>query len=314
MDSLRLILLIAGVLLIVGIYAWDRLRRGRLERARARDIGRPRAADRGNTPARDHEILDDVLLADTAQIDAEPFDLGLDEVAGARRERALDDTALVDFASHAREEDFPRVDDDDLDAFADEIGTGHDTVLDKVETQAAASDTSAKQESRETVTDDEAEQIADKLDEGLIQIWVTARRGQRFLGGDLLAAARAAGLEHGAMRIFHGKAEGGGVFSMANLVEPGWFDPRVMDQSFTTPGVCLFMPLAGGGDPVRTFDAMLMAAGTLARHLDAELRDETRSILSRQTATHLREQVTQYRLRKRVEQRATTRNESGRRR
>lgn len=352
MDDLRVILLIAGVLLIVGIYAWDRLRRARRQRQRAREQTQGYVAPAGGS-AQDRYVMHDVLLADTDHLDDEAFDLGLDDVSGVQREHALGDAALADFASHSLDpsldDAFEDVLDDDYlpmqyrqdgarhaeataaaSAVYDEDAFGHaldqdledtfdpllvqmnDLRIDEADLDATApavqlADTAKTAES-------EAAQIADKLDEGLIQILVTAHKGQRFTGEALLQAAGAAGLEHGAMRIFHSKVEGGGVFSMANLVEPGWFDPATMDDGFTTPGVCLFMPLAGGGDPLKTFDAMLMAAGILAERLDAELRDETSSRLSRQTATHMREQVTQYRLRKQMEKNAAEKHRGGRRR
>lgn len=133
--------------------------------------------------------------------------------------------------------------------------------------------------------------------EKLVVIYVVAPTGQRFRGPEIFRAAEAAGLEHGEMGIFHYHAEAAGgngsLFGMANMVNPGTFDPQAMAE-LETPGLALFLRLPGPPDGVAAFDAMLACAERLRTELNGELRDATRSVLSKQTAAHLREEVQEF--------------------
>jgi cell division protein ZipA len=66
-----------------------------------------------------------------------------------------------------------------------------------------------------------------------------------------------------------------------------------MDR-FTTPGVSLFLRLPGDVEGVRALDDMVGIARLLATELNGELRDETRSALSRQRIEHLRGEVLEF--------------------
>jgi len=145
----------------------------------------------------------------------------------------------------------------------------------------------------------ESQQEVDRV----VALYIVAPRDLPYAGPALLAAFASVGLEHGAMRVYHHRVEGGGVFSLASLVEPGYFEPESMDESYTTPGLSLFMPLPGGGDALKTLDSMLELAHQLTDQLGGELRDESKSVLSRQTASHMREEVQDYLLHRKLEQR-----------
>ncbi|HEX6998677.1 MAG TPA: cell division protein ZipA C-terminal FtsZ-binding domain-containing protein [Gammaproteobacteria bacterium] len=106
-----------------------------------------------------------------------------------------------------------------------------------------------------------------------------------------------AGLEHGKYSIFHKKAENGGdepLFSVASLTEPGTFTPETLERG-TISGLSFFIVLPGVGDPVARFDAMVVAARTLAVELDAELYDDRGSSWSVQRERYVREEVIEYR-------------------
>ncbi|MGD2112703.1 MAG: cell division protein ZipA [Gammaproteobacteria bacterium] len=139
--------------------------------------------------------------------------------------------------------------------------------------------------------------------EKVITLYVLAPTGVPFRGDFLLEALGEAGLEFGDMQIFHrierqARREQT-LFSLANLVEPGTFDPRDMKR-FTTQGVVLFLQLPGPDDAIKAFDAMVAAARTLAASLEGSLCDATRSVLTNQTISHMREEVVDYQLRQRV--------------
>jgi cell division protein ZipA len=139
--------------------------------------------------------------------------------------------------------------------------------------------------------------------EKIITLFVLAPTGVPFRGAFLMEAMTEAGLQYGDMQIFHRIEKQAGrdnpLFSVANIVEPGTFEPNRMD-SFTTQGVVLILRLPGPVDAVKAFDAMVTAARSLATSLEGSLCDATRSVLTNQTISHMREEVVDYQLRQRV--------------
>lgn len=136
--------------------------------------------------------------------------------------------------------------------------------------------------------------------EEVLIINVMAPTGQQFRGEALLDALLQAGLRYGDMNIFHRYEEpkGGGsiLFSLANMVKPGTFDLDAMDD-FTTPGVSLFMTLPLESvelENVEVFDEMLEAARSIAVDLGGEMKDENRSVLTRQTQEHCRQRIHEF--------------------
>ena len=139
--------------------------------------------------------------------------------------------------------------------------------------------------------------------EKIVTLFVLAPTGVPFRGPFLMTAMSEAGLQYGDMQIFHcidrqaGREEA--LFSVANIVEPGTFEPNRMD-SFSTKGVVLILQLPGPADAIKAFDAMVTAARALATSLEGSLCDASRSVLTNQTISHMREEVVDYQLRQRV--------------
>lgn len=133
-------------------------------------------------------------------------------------------------------------------------------------------------------------------DEVLV-INVMAPSGYYFAGNDLLDVAVEAGLRFGEMDIFHRHLELDGrgpiLFSMANIVTPGTYDLKAMDE-FKTPGVSLFLALPCAVKSMAAFDMMLEVAHYLADNLGGELKDEQRSVMTSQTSEHYRQRVREY--------------------
>lgn len=127
------------------------------------------------------------------------------------------------------------------------------------------------------------------------QISVMAREGHEFEGTDLHYILTKLGFRFGEMDIFHRHLEQDGrgdvLFSMANAVKPGTFQPSRMAQ-FSTPGVTLFMELPHQGRAEAHFRLMVQAAEKMAGELDGLLMDRSRVPLSadlvEQYATELR--------------------------
>lgn len=142
-----------------------------------------------------------------------------------------------------------------------------------------------------------AEEPAEAFDperQKIISLHVMAHEGSTFPAGAVVEALRDAGLKYGQHRIFHRQVPIGGeartVFSVANMIEPGVFDLDHMADNWLI-GVTLFMVLPGPRHGVDAFADLLATARQLADRLGGEVKDETRSTLTKQTAHHIREAI-----------------------
>ena len=130
--------------------------------------------------------------------------------------------------------------------------------------------------------------------EEVLIINIMAQKGEMFNGSDLLDIVLKCGLRYGSMDIFHRysdtKGEGALLFSMANMVKHGTFDLDAMDE-FSTPGVTLFMTLPIEADSMQSFDLMADTAQAISQTLGGELKDEQRSVMTRQTLEHCRQRI-----------------------
>lgn len=260
-DILRLILFLAGVGLILGIYFWDRHKK---VNARVHAI-RKAQLETFESPDASTERLDP-HWSDTPE--SEPAADPEDDLAPS---------------------DNP---DGDLDAALKQLDSvAHETYQEPA----------ARQESFSFTAEDPADQLDELLQEGLpcmiLQIHVVASNGP-FSGEQILRVAADVELEYGDMNIFHRYDSSGVrprvVFSMASMVEPGVFPSDKMDD-FSTPGLVLFGQLPGPKDGLAAFSDMLFTAERLAALLDGELQDETHSALSKQTIEHIRGRILEHR-------------------
>ena len=129
---------------------------------------------------------------------------------------------------------------------------------------------------------------------------VVARSKQGFHGGDILHILLACDLRFGDMGFFHRherEAGRGAVqFSVANMMQPGVSDIDNMAE-MATPGLVFFLTLPGPVDMMQAFDYMLETAKAVARNLDADVLDESRSVVSKQTMEHNRQKIRDLELR-----------------
>lgn len=119
-------------------------------------------------------------------------------------------------------------------------------------------------------------------------------RHHDIVGADLQRVLVSCGFHYGDMKIFHRHEQHSGkgpiLFSAANVVEPGFFEPEQMD-GFRTPGICLFMKLPGPKRPLHAFDIMMDCARKISNLLDADIKDEHHNPMRQQTAEHYRQRV-----------------------
>lgn len=267
-DVVRLILVLLGILLVAGIYLWDRYKRA---------MPRPRAPKRA---VKARSMRAHSAPVDRAAVRAEPR---LDAVASADDHDVLPESvalepgpgrpgALPDPEPSAPGEWTAETPDRDsqaaLDLRLDAHGDG-----DYLATDPALPDGIAR----------------------LIVVVNLAAPEGGFSGAAIEKACSAAGLVFGDMAIyhFHEPASGRVMFSMASSVEPGSFPSGNMAR-FTTPGLSLFAQLPGVSDGVAIYDQLLQTAHRLAGLLRAEVQDERRNKLTRQMQEHTREAIIEH--------------------
>lgn len=132
---------------------------------------------------------------------------------------------------------------------------------------------------------------------------VMAPKGEVFVGEEVLRSILNVGFRFGEMDIFHRHEEDDGsgkvLFSLANMIQPGTFDLNHM-SSFETPGLSMFLTLPISSDSLAAFKLMATAAQTVAKDLGGELKDENRSVMTRQTIEHSRHRVLEYERKRRL--------------
>lgn len=156
-----------------------------------------------------------------------------------------------------------------------------------------------QQEINFTAVDDSSESGPESL---LIVLNIMSPRGHVFTGEGINAVMTSAGLTHGEHKIYHYLQDNVTVFSIANAIEPGYFELSQL-QSLTTPGLAVFMELPGPVECRKAFDSLLEISKRLATALSGELCDESRSVLTQQTISHLKDKIEVYRLKQQASQR-----------
>ena len=156
-----------------------------------------------------------------------------------------------------------------------------------------------QQEITFSAVDDENETGPESL---LIVLNIMSPQGHVFTGEGIHAVMTSAGLTHGEHKIYHYMSDGLATFSIANAVEPGFFETTQL-QSISTPGLAVFMQLPGPVECRKSLDTLLEVSKRLADALSGELCDENRSVLTQQTISHLKDKIETYRLKQQTSQR-----------
>lgn len=266
-DVLRFVLLGLGVLLVVGIYAWDRYSKVQKHIERIE-------------PTTDQHADPDVELG------LEPFELDPEPGKSDTQKQTTETQGRLD------------LDDEDFLPAGESVGEPK-VVRRWTEEPAAQLRVDADSELEFSAHEDSSyldldPALMDEVPRKIIQIQVISR-GLPFDMHDIKRVTAEVDMQYGDMQIYHRENERGQVlFSMATLVEPGTF-PTDEDAEFKTPGVLLFTQLPGVQDGLSIYSDMLFTAERLAAVLKADLKDETHSVLTRQTIEHTRDSILEHR-------------------
>lgn len=148
----------------------------------------------------------------------------------------------------------------------------------EVEAQIAQAEAELSVEPQPTKEEVKEQPLGDPQD--VLVLHVVAEEGGHLNGAELLPSLLTLHFKFGEMDIFHRHEDNAGtgkvLFSLANMVKPGVFNPDEMEQ-FTTQGIVLFMTLPCYGDALMNFSNMLNSAHQLADDLGGVLLDGARS-------------------------------------
>jgi len=154
------------------------------------------------------------------------------------------------------------------------------------------------EESGESDTAQVAEPEPVKKKELFIVLYVVAQQPSGFSGTDVFSVLKEQGLNYGKMKIFHHHGIGelkvkDSIFSVANMVEPGTFDPRKMEE-FTTSGLVLFMRLPGPFGGRVAFELMLNTAQRIAEILEGAVKDERLLDITTESIDNVRDRISAF--------------------
>lgn len=293
-DLIRLILVILGVLLVLGIYLWDRYKRAAPRRSMVREL-----------PPEEPAELESSYESNRLD-DAEPYyetHEAADEMPDAsvrRREPRVDSVPESVPAFSARDDDVANAGSTKpthasaLDPEPEDIGT-FSTAAEDADPQFSMDLNFDAHGDNDYLSTDPA--LVDEVERKIIVLNIVSK-GKDFRGSAIAKACDSIHLRLGDMSIYHHHdgVTGKVLFSLASMVEPGNFPADDMG-GFSTPGLSMFTQLPGAKDGMEIFEDMLAAGKRLASLLQGELQDDRHNKLTIQMEKHIAESIIEHRRR-----------------
>jgi cell division protein ZipA len=291
-TTLRIVLFVAGLIFIAGIYLYETRRRKR-ESAQARRRVAPRVEHTIELVETGAESDD--WTSDGEEETAPPLDEY--EMAREMRKHSAFEQEPDDLGSLTIEDEpIPEI---DAPAWGDKAQhTVSETEAEtetETETEADTDILNSAMEQQELFDFSAKEESPVDVPDLILQINVRARKTP-FDGPAIVKAMQETGMHLSSMAIYQRLSSEGTkkvLYSLASMVEPGIFPVKSM-ADFSTPGLTLFTQLPGPGDGMMIFSDMLYTAQRLAAMLEGDLQDDTHSALTKQTIEHLRERILEH--------------------
>lgn len=130
-----------------------------------------------------------------------------------------------------------------------------------------------------------------------IVLHVVAPEGMAFTGGLIKKAMQECNLVFGDYKIFHyphPQNDAISLFSVANMLKPGFFEAEKMDE-MTTSGISFFMRIpVMEGQHQDVFTTMLATAQSMSRKLGGGLLDEQHEVLTQSGVDSIKQQIKQF--------------------
>jgi cell division protein ZipA len=285
-TTLRIVLFVAGLIFLGGIYLYETRRRKR-ESAQAKRRIDPHV---DHTPPIGDENSDE---------DSEPAfepDRLVDEAPSLGA--AVGDDEITELLDHDEPADTYgsfRIDDEPIPGIDEPVSASDKPTQTEVAEPPPTRATSPAMEQQDLFGFSAQEESPIDVPDLIIQINVRARK-EPFDGEAIAKAMQETGMVLSDLAIYQRLASDGSrkvLYNLASMVEPGVFPSRDL-SGFSTPGLTLFAQLPGPGDSLMIFSDMLYTAERLAAMLVGDLQDETHSVLSKQTIEHLRERIMEH--------------------
>lgn len=135
----------------------------------------------------------------------------------------------------------------------------------------------------------EQKQAAPSQPKDIVVVYILPKGETLLQGAQVNSAAQALGLSFGEMNIYHYIKDDRTIFSLANMLEPGSFNPETIHDLKTT-GLTLFMQIKGD-DPMDDLTELLQRSYQIAGLLEGRLCNHKREPLTEQDAENYRAQV-----------------------
>jgi cell division protein ZipA len=306
-DDLRWILLLIGAVVIAGVYFSSRFEGENWKRERASRIsaGHKRREDKGA------ESLEPTF-SETPEIGESVSPKGKEpsidlprtesaETVSSQQPEAAQASPVAEKSKPMPEETAEVTEEAAIIAPVQEEVPSTEQAADMAEPAVLSTSLSTSQEGVADLAMDLAEDITYEqfdvlgMEPLVLIISILAHENERFKGERIKQVLEGEDFRHGDMDIFHYRREGVSepIFSIANIVEPGSFDPDKMAE-LDTPGLTLFCQLPGPMSSRDAFDLMLGKAEMIAHQLGGRVCDDKRNLLTQQTIAHYRERINQF--------------------
>lgn len=285
MDSLRLILILIGAVIILAVYLHSRFKKASSLKFMA-----------------DSSALDAALQssAHATTKDSNSTGAANDASTNVSGERLMDNDkgVIVDpsvYSFDSKQAIHDTLLDDELSELGSQLKIGDSDSV--VETHYPSKRTVVGESSESAQSQKQSERKKGELVEKIIVIYLLSQPNRSFSGSEIKNMAESEGLQFGADSYFHRYSnpdeKTGSIFGIANILEPGLFD-SIDNEGFSTPGLVFFQQLLNTGNALEEFDELLKSVIQFKEKLDGHLQDSGRHPLNKKAMIKLRDQVSAF--------------------